>query len=379
MSALSTAEFERLSLIAAGVDPSQIPSILDTATWRRLLIAGLLKNAANQAISGQVDNYSQLPVTVGAPAIGATYLVKYSTGIFYINYKSAGIYVKVADTGSLTDWVYAPLSAVGTLPDVTLTNPQVGDTITWNGTNWINSDSISELINPTEPTLFDLDRFGGPAQVVSTGSQITVFSTGDLIQSQLNSGGAAITRSHLNFYPTDSIYQGGPRWDWSKRIVFTFPVNLNSGSANNSFVRVGIGEVALTWITNPTPGWNIAGGDRKRMFGRGFAADFDSVSRRARLTWQGDSGLFSYVETANNVVGSDSIDLFTMIHTSGKLQLYKTMSRQLLLELQTGSPFVTNSGDTNGYQVRVATYTPTATSVMGYPSNPKIRISNLNY
>lgn len=152
MSALSTAEFERLSLIAAGVDPSQIPSILDTATWRRLLIAGLLKNAANQAISGQVDNYSQLPVTVGAPAIGATYLVKYSTGIFYINYKSAGIYVKVADTGSLTDWVYAPLSAVGTLPDVTLTNPQVGDTITWNGTNWINRPSYIRTIITTTGT-----------------------------------------------------------------------------------------------------------------------------------------------------------------------------------------------------------------------------------
>lgn len=36
---MSTAEFQKLTLIAAGVDPSQIPPVLDTATWRRLLIA----------------------------------------------------------------------------------------------------------------------------------------------------------------------------------------------------------------------------------------------------------------------------------------------------------------------------------------------------
>jgi hypothetical protein len=143
MSAMSTAEFERLSLIAAGVDPSQIPPILDTATWRRMLIAGLLKNAANQAISGQVDNYSQLPTTVSAPAIGATYLVKYSSGIYYINYKSAGIYVRVADTGSLSDWVYAPLSSVGTLPDAEITDPQAGDTFSYDGEKWSNSKKFS--------------------------------------------------------------------------------------------------------------------------------------------------------------------------------------------------------------------------------------------
>ena len=38
---MSTAEFQRLALLAAGVDPSQIPSILDTATWRRLMIVAL--------------------------------------------------------------------------------------------------------------------------------------------------------------------------------------------------------------------------------------------------------------------------------------------------------------------------------------------------
>lgn len=136
---LDTAEYRKLALIAAGVPLDSIPPIIDTATWRKMMIAALLKNTANQAIAGRVDYYSQLPVTVGSPGIGTTYLVLNSSGIYYINYKSAGVYVKLTDTGSLSDWVYAPLSALGTLPDVTLTNQQVGETIIWNGTNWINS------------------------------------------------------------------------------------------------------------------------------------------------------------------------------------------------------------------------------------------------
>lgn len=145
---IDTAEYRKLALIAAGVSLQDIPPIIDTATWRKMMIAALLKNTANQAIAGRVDYYGQLPVTTGNPPIGTTYLVLNSSGIYYINYKSAGVYVKLTDTGSLSDWVYAPLSAIGTLPDVTLTNQQVGDTLTWNGSNWENSP----LPTPT-PTL----------------------------------------------------------------------------------------------------------------------------------------------------------------------------------------------------------------------------------
>ena len=140
---LDTAEYRKLALIAAGVPLESIPPIIDTATWRHMLIAALLKNAASQVLAGSVDYYSQLPTTLGSPAVGATYLVRNSSGIYYINYRSAGVYIKVLDTGSLTDWVYTPLTALGTLPDVTLTNPQVGDTLSWNGSRWINNGYLT--------------------------------------------------------------------------------------------------------------------------------------------------------------------------------------------------------------------------------------------
>jgi hypothetical protein len=137
-SILDTAEYRKLALIAAGVPLDRIPPILDTATWRHLLIAALLKNAASQVISGSVDYFSQLPTTIGSPAIGATWLVRNSSGIYYINYRSSGVYMKVTDTGSSSDWVYIPMSAIGTLPDVTLTDLQPNEALVWNGSNWIN-------------------------------------------------------------------------------------------------------------------------------------------------------------------------------------------------------------------------------------------------
>lgn len=41
MSAIDTPEFRRLALLAAGVDPSKIPSILDTAEWRRMILVAI--------------------------------------------------------------------------------------------------------------------------------------------------------------------------------------------------------------------------------------------------------------------------------------------------------------------------------------------------
>lgn len=112
MSILDTAEYRRLALLAAGVDPSQIPAILDTATWRRLMIVALYDLSQGGGgspgfISGSVQFYADLPVTVGTPLVNTAYLVRENSGVWFINRKPAGIYVKLTDTGSLTDWDYA--------------------------------------------------------------------------------------------------------------------------------------------------------------------------------------------------------------------------------------------------------------------------------
>jgi hypothetical protein len=64
-------------------------------------------------IDGEVQYYADLPVTLGTPALGAAYLVREASGTWLISRKPAGIYVRLANGGTLADWTYA-----GTFPDV---------------------------------------------------------------------------------------------------------------------------------------------------------------------------------------------------------------------------------------------------------------------
>jgi hypothetical protein len=66
MSAIDTAEFRKLTLLAAGIDPSEIPPILDTAEWRRLLIV-----AIEQATAGGGGTVSSVNTKTGAVVLTA--------------------------------------------------------------------------------------------------------------------------------------------------------------------------------------------------------------------------------------------------------------------------------------------------------------------
>jgi hypothetical protein len=64
-------------------------------------------------IDGEVQNFSALP-TANPPAVDSAYLVREPEGTWLISRKPAGIYIRVAATGTrATDWTYA-----GILPDV---------------------------------------------------------------------------------------------------------------------------------------------------------------------------------------------------------------------------------------------------------------------
>lgn len=64
-------------------------------------------------IDGEVEYYADLPIAIGNPAVDSAYLVRKGSGVWLINRKPAGIYVRSGNTGSLTDWEYA-----GVFPDV---------------------------------------------------------------------------------------------------------------------------------------------------------------------------------------------------------------------------------------------------------------------
>lgn len=71
---------------------------------------------------GEVETYADLPITIGTPAVGSSYLVRESTGTWPINKKQAGIWIRTNNTGVRdNDWTYG-----GDYP-VTSVNGQTGN------------------------------------------------------------------------------------------------------------------------------------------------------------------------------------------------------------------------------------------------------------
>ena len=58
-------------------------------------------------ISGQVQTYNDLPVTLDDPPLRSVYIVLESTGIPLINRHPSGLYTRIANNGDLSDWLYA--------------------------------------------------------------------------------------------------------------------------------------------------------------------------------------------------------------------------------------------------------------------------------
>jgi hypothetical protein len=56
---------------------------------------------------GEVETFADLPETIGDPAVGASFLVRSSTGVWLVNRRQAGIWIRRNDTGvRATDWEY---------------------------------------------------------------------------------------------------------------------------------------------------------------------------------------------------------------------------------------------------------------------------------
>jgi hypothetical protein len=79
-------------------------------------------------IDGVVADSSLLPVTLGTPALDAVFLAKAGSGVWLINRKPAGLYVRVANNGVAADWQF-----LGAFPEV-------------------NSDAHFALYNDTTPS-----------------------------------------------------------------------------------------------------------------------------------------------------------------------------------------------------------------------------------
>jgi hypothetical protein len=60
-------------------------------------------------IDGEVEYHSNLPVTVGTPAVNSAFLVRKGEGLYFVSRKPAGIWVRELNNGNLDDWKFAGL------------------------------------------------------------------------------------------------------------------------------------------------------------------------------------------------------------------------------------------------------------------------------
>jgi hypothetical protein len=61
----------------------------------------------NSVLEGEVATFADLPQTTGTPPVGSSYLVRESTGVWLVNRRQAGIYIRTNNTGvRADDWSY---------------------------------------------------------------------------------------------------------------------------------------------------------------------------------------------------------------------------------------------------------------------------------
>jgi hypothetical protein len=192
-------------------------------------------------IDGEVQNFSALP-TANPPAVDSAYLVREPEGTWLINRKPAGIYIRVATTGTrATDWTYA-----GILPDV------------FNDANFLlydNGDSsknlafqLSGITTGTTRTLTAPDASGTIALTSLVGASAELVIACSDETTNLTTGTAKVTfrmpyamtlssvRASVNTAPTGS----------------TLVVDINEGGSTILSTKLSIDASELTSTTAAT-------------------------------------------------------------------------------------------------------------------------------
>jgi hypothetical protein len=230
-----------IAKIAINTGPN-LPLVGD-GRWNLLykVVQNTYENAVSGSgrISGEVQTYNDLPITLNDPPLRAVYLVLESTGIPLINRKPSGLYVRIANNGELSDWLYAgnlsdgATGATGPAGDVGAT----GDT---GATGLSGTDGATGATGPTEdaitalPTssVFFADMDGHPLQ------------SGFLASSQLGS-------LNYNTYP----------WTGDTKSIGVAAINVSSTigwyfltqSVNNTFGSQNLINKAIEMVARISP------------------------------------------------------------------------------------------------------------------------------
>jgi hypothetical protein len=220
-------------------------------------------------INGVVADPTALPVTLGTPALDSVYLCKAGSGLWLINRRPAGLYVRVANNGVAADWTY-----LGAFPEVN------------SSANW----SLYDGTTPSKELKFDLSGISS-----STVRTLTVPNA---------SGTIALSSQVFDFYyataPSGATGGSGSVWVWNipswstMQVITMIGAGGGGGSgrvgASGSVVGGGGGGGSGAYGTFTT---RITGGDQIEVLvgagGAGAAARGTAIGNGLAGTTGGDT------------------------------------------------------------------------------------------
>lgn len=129
-------------------------------------------------IDGDVEFHSNLPVTVGTPAVNSAFLVRKGEGLYFVSRKPAGIWVRELNNGNLDDWKYA-----GTFSDLyrdanfrILNNTDITKELAFD-VSGLATGTTSTLTVPASGTIARTSDFAAPPSIGSTTANTGAFTT----------------------------------------------------------------------------------------------------------------------------------------------------------------------------------------------------------
>jgi len=178
---------------------------------------------------GEVATFADLPVTIGDPAVGAAFLVRDSTGVWLVNRRVAGIYIRRNNAGLSTDWEYAgdyPVNSVnGQSGNVVLGAADVGAAAT------SHTHAAADVTSGT----FDNARinFAAPPAIGNTTPAAGAFTT----LSAAPTSGSALTLTGGTVTASAPVIDATQTWNASGTTFTGFRLNVtNTASASASLI-----------------------------------------------------------------------------------------------------------------------------------------------
>jgi hypothetical protein len=168
-----------------------------------------LVGSSDSYIDGDVEYHSNLPVTLGSPAVNSAFLVRKGEGLYFISRKPAGIWVRELNNGNLDDWKFAGLfsdlyrDANFRIISDSDTSKELAFSL-----SGLTTATTSTLTVPASGTIARTEDFASPPQIGSTTPNTAAFTT--LTASSLVASGNVASDSNLRMRSnTGQISLGG--------------------------------------------------------------------------------------------------------------------------------------------------------------------------